>query len=388
MSKDTNIEWCDHTFNPWIGCTKVSPGCLHCYAETLDRQRYAKTLDGGSKAAPHSHWGKGAPRHRTSAETWKAPLLWNRKAARYPDQCTVCGARLCMEAQRQLGTETCPARRNADGVHDGRLPACGGVVALNVRPRVFCASLADWLDEEVPVDWFIDLLALIDETPHLDWLLLTKRPENFEGRMGGVQSALDLYGGWVDGVPPANVWVGTSVEDQVRAEARIPALLRIPAAVRFLSCEPLLGPVDLDKVREMPETHAAAFSGPGPHNVKMLHWVICGGESGPGARPTHPGWVRSLRDQCVEQELAFFFKQWGEWCPLHALEVVAKNERVITFAGADITGAPERQNHTAARMFRVGKKAAGRLLDGKLHDAFPIPRPVDLKRRDAEVAEG
>lgn len=137
--KNTNIEWCDHTFNPWIGCTKVSPGCAHCYAETRD-----KRFTGGI------HWGRGAPRNRTSPSNWNEPIKWNNGAAKL--------AANCSQAFEY------PSR----------------------RPRVFCASLADWLDDEVPIKWLADLLDLIRDTPNLDWLLLTKRPQNWEKRMGSM----------------------------------------------------------------------------------------------------------------------------------------------------------------------------------------------------------
>jgi len=166
------------------------------------------------------------------------------------------------------------------------------------RPRVFCASLADWLDDEVPVEWLADLLQLIADTPELDWLLLTKRPESWEARIMECMHASRLAVDWINGKAPANVWIGTTVEDQERADERIPALLKIPARVRFLSCEPLLGPVDFSR------GGCAAWMG-------MIDWVICGGESGPKARPADLDWFRSLRDQCKAAEVAFFMKQLG-----------------------------------------------------------------------------
>lgn len=302
--KNSHIEWTDHTFNPWEGCTKVSPGCAHCYAEARNLR-----FSGGE------NWGPGAPRRRTSAAYWKQPLKWNGEAAEF-----------------LLKNPMAP------------------------RPRVFCASLADWLDDEVPIEWLIDLLDLIRSTPNLDWLLLTKRPENFRERVGNwgpAKASMALQGwvyDWFHGNPPANVWIGTTVEDQQRADERIPDLLKIPARVRFLSCEPLLGPVNLD-LHERFLRYAA-----------IVDWVICGGESGKGARPMHPDWARSLRDQCAAACVSFFFKQWGEWVPDH--RYTAKGEHSLVSSG---------RHWTAAEMTKTGKLTAGRMLDGKEHSAFPHP---------------
>lgn len=268
MGAVTHIQWTDRTFNPWEGCTKVSPGCLHCYAETRN-QRFS----GGA------NWGKGAPRRRTSKSNWNQPLRWNL-----------------------IGSQ-------ANSLSE----KLGGVAR---RQRVFCASLADWLDDEVPIEWLADLLALIKATPNLDWQLLTKRPENWFNRVGEVIrleipvggeahdrcSAAAMAAAWLNGAVPSNVWIGTTVEDQQRADERIPLLLAIPAKVRFLSCEPLLGLVNL----------STGFAGPQTYPLgRGINWVICGGESGPGARPMHPAWARSIRDQCRAAEVPFFMKQMG-----------------------------------------------------------------------------
>lgn len=288
--ENSKIEWTDHTFNPWIGCTKVSPGCAHCYAETLN------------KRMGWAEWGKGGKRKKTGRENWKKPLQWNHTA----------------HLRYEKG--------------DGK------------RPRVFCASLADWLDEEVPWSWRMDLYDLICATPYLDWLLLTKRPERFDAAMREMAGARTSAGWWADGregCVPENVWVGTSVEDQKRADERIPALLDIPAKVRFLSCEPLLGPLDL----------SGFFGGPYvglPGDVVVpnynfgIDWVIVGGESGPGARPMEREWVGDLRRQCDAASVAFFFKQWGG----------------------------------------VRKKETGRELDGRTHDAIPSVNATREPHRD------
>ena len=245
MAENTKIEWADHTFNPWEGCQKVGPGCDHCYAETRNA-RFA----GGTAI----NWGPGAPRRRTSDANWLMPLKWNREAER-----------------------------------------------TGVRPRVFCASLADVFDNAVDPQWREDLFDLIAATPNLDWLLLTKRIGNV-GNMLPVPFDFDKH------FP--NVWLGATVVNQEEADRDIPKLLAVPAAKRFLSMEPLLGPVDLNYVRQRIQAQrsqlARAING-----ETWLDWVIVGGESGPGARPIHPDWARSIRDQCEEAGVALFVKQMG-----------------------------------------------------------------------------
>nr|WP_275921833.1 DUF5131 family protein [Burkholderia sola] len=185
MSENTKIEWCDHTFNPWEGCQKVGPGCDHCYAETRNARF------GGGTAV---NWGPGAPRRRTSAANWRKPLQWNRDGTFY-------------------------------AIH-GR------------RQRVFCASLADVFDNEVDLLWRRDLFRLIADTENLDWLLLTKR-------IGNVTTMLRHIG--VERLPD-NVRLGATIVNQAEADRDIPKLLAVPARVRFLSMEPLLGPVDLTSI--------------------------------------------------------------------------------------------------------------------------------------------
>ena len=236
MGETTGISWCDHTFNPYIGCTKVSPGCQHCYAETLMDKRWGKV-----------QWGPLGERKRTSEANWRQPLQWQRKAA-------------------------------ADSV--------------NPRRRVFCSSLADVFEDrradcggDLLDIWRSDLWQLIAQTPNLDWLLLTKRPQNI---VDMTPVSWRTAGRW-----PHNVWIGTSVENQEYADKRIPALLKVGVNQNFLSIEPLLGPVDLSQW------------------IDALQWVIVGGESGHSARPMQAEWVRSLRDQCVAAGVPFFFKQIG-----------------------------------------------------------------------------
>lgn len=315
--KNSKIEWCNHTFNAWEGCTKVSPGCGNCYAAERNKRYH----DG-------KHWGAGAPRLIRSDAYWKEPLKWNKEAENFV-----------------------------------------------VRPRVFCSSFADWLDEEGPIDQLFRLMQLIQKTPSLNWLLLTKRPENFVPRLKAAadQCTIDpldvtdrIYA-WIEGQRIYhNVWIGTTVEDQQRADERIPALLKIPAKVRFLSCEPLLGPVDLKLDRN-------------GHSLQRtigedIRWVICGGESLAKARPMHPEWARSLRDQCASANVPFFFKQWGEWGPVtyHAA-AGCDHPKYATFQDDKFNVHALAPGHflEGPKLGRIGKKAAGRLLDGKLHDGLP-----------------
>jgi protein gp37 len=318
MAERSKIEWTDHTFNPWIGCTRISPGCDNCYAADM-AHRYG-----------WAEFVTGAPRHRTSASYWRQPLRWNRQAE-----------------------------------------------ANGVRKKVF-PSLCDPFDAEVDRAWRRDLVDLIHATPWLIWLLLTKRPH----LAGKYWAELDM---------PANVWLGTSVENQTMAELRVPQLLEVPAKVRFLSCEPLLGPIDLTAICTG-HHFIDALSGhryhdhdsPTPSETKpcaKIDWVIAGGESGPKARAPHPDWIRSLARQCIwsDERLGhpgtpFFFKQWGEWAP-STEKASAGNPRSgwRMLRGHPHLPRPEElyPDNGAAFVARVGKKAAGALLDGVEHRAFP-----------------
>jgi protein gp37 len=274
MAETTEISWCDATINLWWGCSKVSPGCVNCYADSFSK-RWGKDI-----------WGKGKPREDHRAGAIKTARKLERQAA------------------------------NAFAAFENWQIAGAGfpwVHPIPRRPRVFSASMSDWLDDEVPVEWLADLLNLIRLTPHLDWLLLTKRPEKWEARIREASTSIRMDADtwmmakhWLEGTPPDNVWIGTTVEDQKRADERIPALLEIPARVRFLSCEPLLEPVKIDHVRIGDNQWFP---------LQHIHWVIVGGESGNGFRPFNPDWARSLRDQCKVAGVAFHMKQMGGMRP-------------------------------------------------------------------------
>ena len=313
MAENSKIEWCDHTFNPWVGCTKVSPACDNCYAE------------GWANRTGQSQLWQGE-RRRTSAANWQQPLKWNRQAER-----------------------------------EGR------------RFRVFCASLADVFDNQVPDEWRVDLWTLIRDTPHLDWLLLTKRPQNIARMLPGPAAGYDATISrllWNEGWP--NVWLGTTAENQEQLAIRAWHLSQVPAAVRFLSCEPLLSALDFNAENRWGTgwnvlTGGIRHATSGPKVTGGIHWVIAGGESGPGARPMHPAWARGLRDQCAKAGVAFHFKQHGDWIEEeHALNAVGDDDRRLRHPSA---GSVIVVGNTT--FFRIGKKSAGRLLDGREHNEFP-----------------
>lgn len=283
--KNSKIEWTHHTFNPWWGCEKVSPACAHCYAEAF------------AKRTGHNVWGAAKPRRFFGDAHWADPLNWDKAAE-----------------------------------------------AAGERQRVFCGSMCDIFEgyQGPDVVHMRDdrdrLLELVERTPNLDWLFLTKRPENMV-----TMTDARWPGRW-----PQNVIAMTTVENQEQAEIRIPHLLKVPALRRALSMEPLLSEVQLLK--------------PFQRSIPGIHWVIVGGESGAGekTRLTHPTWVRSLRDECQANGVAFFFKQWGDWLPFqmgHAYINGFHEARVLQ-------PSPDVKN-MGWPMYRVGKMKAGRLLDGR-----------------------
>lgn len=375
MAAETKIEWCEHTFNPWIGCTKISPACDNCYAEAdFDKRRHVVK------------WGAGQPRHRTSESYWKQPLKWDREAEavmdRYEDALSAAHAFKQSSSEGVCFSEPKP-----------------------LRPRVFCASLADVFDNEVPGEWRLDLFDLIRQTPNLSWMILTKRIGNVSKMLSEASRlAISIMGGasaeqlqhplwdllmwleeWSSGLPPKNVHLGATICNQPEADRDIPKLLAVPAHKRFVSIEPMLGPIVLPR-------HDQSM---GP-SYSPLDLVICGMESGPNARPGHPDWARSLRDQCAAEDVPFFFKQWGEFTTdinAGVFDTTAHKVRDVVYVEldgkhgpitleADGLGYPAPENHDwhwdtcfgetlnpgAVFMQRVGKKAAGRLLDGVTHD--------------------
>ena len=274
MGEETAITWCHHTFNPWRGCYKISPACTHCYAETFD-DRFAGVTGG-------SHWGLKAPRLMFGDDHWKQPIRWNRKAA-----------------------------------------------AAGERRRVFCASMADVFEDrpdlEAPRDRLWDL---IRDTPWLDWLLLTKRPENFDGM-------LPWWGPHTNTKHPDNVWLGVTAESQEWANQRIPELIKTPCAKRFVSYEPALGAIDF-----------APFFKHGRRDKSSIDWLIYGDESGHDRRPADLEWARSARDAAKEFGVAFHCKQ------LHPTDTQTSS--------GEVSGEKDKRG-----------KIHLPVLDGRQHGAFP-----------------
>jgi len=277
MGENSKIEWCEHTANFWEGCNKVSEACQNCYAERRD-QRFHGGL----------HFGVGAPRLSHFDNLLPKLRSWDRKA-----------------------------------------------LQSGIRPRVFVNSLSDWLDPEVPLTWFIGMMSAVLGCRNMDFLFLTKRPELWESRVtqafnacdGMLQDLAVHLGDWLfaevgsEVLPPSNVWIGITAENQNRLLERYEYLQMIPSYRKFLSCEPLLGELSLKSL---------------PNVTEHVQWVIAGGESGSNARCLNPDFARRLRDESQELQIPFLFKQWGTHLP----------------AGQSTD--------------------VGRLLDGKLHDEFPL----------------
>lgn len=376
MGKHTEIAWCDATFNGWRGCTKVSPGCKFCYA---DKRSIRNPKIFGI-------WGPDGSRVVASSSMWRQPHNWDREAKAVGKRLKVFSASLADVFEDWTGPMVL-----SDGDDLRSCPRCGRVAT---RPVIVSSYGPGKTTEDCTVcgaetrpytmdDARSDLWQMILATSNLDWLVLTKRPDNMARWL-----AANVYGpadggyrktmGFGPRLAP-NVWLGVSVEDQDRADERIPQLLAIPAAVRFLSIEPLLGPVDLRRWLPSSGVHKL-IAGVSP----AIGWVIVGGESGPDARPMHPDWVRAIRDQCQTAGVPFFMKQWGEWLP-----VDQEADRSEVGEGADY-GKPRRAlfpdgHHSpdltgrgnngdgAIVVSRCGKKIAGRWLDGRPWDQMPQP---------------
>ena len=324
MGVVTSIEWADATVNPGIyGCAKVSQACNSCYAMRMAHRQVAM-----------GNYPVGVTRLGSRGPEWTGNV--------YVDYARIPHA-----------FDALPKRRPA---------------------RVFVTSMADLFHRDVPDPFIETVFVEMNNRPHLTFQVLTKRPERIRPWYAASVFGLSAIG-W-----PSNVWIGTTVEDQQRADERIPALLRVPAAVRFLSCEPLLSAVVLP-----PDFLALGQRG----------WCIGGGESGPHARPTHPAWARALRDQCVDAGIPFFWKQWGCWAPGEDVEANGTDWPGMYAHDPRGSGVPRHSwpdasiRETARRLgkgelgaiidmdttvLRVGKKAAGRLLDGREWSQFPESR--------------
>jgi protein gp37 len=355
MAENTKIEWCDHTINWWWGCTKVSPACDHCYAERQDAHFHPdipwQSRFQGEKATA-SHWGPDAPRLVRVEAARREALRYERRA-----------------------------------------------VAENRRFRVFTNSMADFFEDRRDLDSArLEALDVMRMTPHLAWLVLTKRPERILeclgraqklAQAGGLWTLVEWLGRWLNGEPPANVWLGTTVEDQARANQRIPALLQVPAALQFLSMEPLLGAVDLQQIllkqSDRPETGKPdvtidalkGWHGGAGEARARIHWVICGGESGHNARPMHPDWIRSLRDQCAAAGFTpFFFKGWGKWGPCKPPVELVDGKDVWIEKERPRSGIYGRLAFPCSPIHWVKRgHNLGHILDGVEYNEFPVVRP-------------
>jgi protein gp37 len=362
MSDGTNIEWTDATWNPITGCSIVSPGCTHCYAMKLAGGRLQ-----------HHPTRVGLTKPSKAGPVWTGEVRFNDKMLLEP-------------------------------------------LGWTRSRKIFVCAHGDLFAEGVPDEWIDKVFAVMALCPQHQFQVLTKRPERMREYLTAHQADRRIYeeacdltvinelqvillapgmadpglkpkaprvrlGAW----PLPNVWLGVSAEDQKRADERIPVLLDTPAAIRFVSLEPLLGPIDLTslcpgwnfvdalqgiKYHDSPEPSPTAPTG-------KLDWVIVGGESGNGARPMHPDWARSLRDQCKAAGVAFHFKQWGVWTP--GVNVERQSGRVATAHWFDSKWSFREESLAKTDghrddepdLYRVGKKAAGRLLDGVTHDGMP-----------------
>jgi protein gp37 len=286
----TSIEWTDASWNPIVGCSPVSPGCANCYAERLAATRLKNHPDyKGLSERPEGCYARWNGQVRFLPERLDEPQRWKKPK------------------------------------------------------RIFVCDMGDLFHESVKDEWIARIVKVMLWCPQHTFQILTKRAD----RMRQVMSGFVEYSTPFKGKPLPNVWLGVSAENQHFADERIPLLLETPAAVRWISAEPLLGPV----------------TGIGTRDFGGINWVVCGGESGANARPMHPDWARSLRDQCQAAGVPFFFKQWGQWLPV----------------GQGMWSPGEAKAYAAwnwmnCEMVKVGKKAAGRQLDGREWNEFPTGR--------------
>ena len=334
MSDTSKIEWTDATWNPVTGCSKVSQGCKNCYA-----LRDWARLSANPKSV---YYGRAFTDVRCHPERLDQPLRWSKPR------------------------------------------------------RIFVNSMSDLFHEDVPDEFILQVFDVMRQcrngyateldrlVPAHTFQILTKRPErmlDFCGRLRfHDRCVLATHSSTLLNplVSMKKIWLGTSVEDQATADERIPLLLQTPADVRFISAEPLLGPINLEAYLSVYDHHGEP-SGPrcNADGSDALGWVIAGGESGPKARPTHPDWIRSLRDQCAAAGVAFFFKQWGAWAPCHidvnaderGTELHPMEETVLD--AMDHERGYRVEEHHGHEFFKAGKKLAGRHLDGRTHDEYP-----------------
>ncbi|MBS1702874.1 MAG: phage Gp37/Gp68 family protein [Armatimonadetes bacterium] len=405
MSAKSKIEWTDRTWNPTIGCTRVSEGCRHCYAETMaarvanaaqERARRGEELTPVQRAYQNVVMWERGKRGGPADDTDKAMPKWSGNVELLEERLTD------------------PLRWSKPG-------------------RIFVDSMTDLFHDSIPFEFIDKVFAIMALCPQHTFQILTKRPERMAEYLIGAERShkfsceicnrleaedrnplhWNSYAKW----PLPNVWLGTSVEDQDTADERIPHLLRCHAAVRFLSCEPLLGNVDVQRFLKRTTKHHMSVSIEGAlrnrsfdgftddngklmprqvveaelyrlhsegkkllpmancpdfddqtgcpgHTLPRVDWVICGAESGPNARPMHPDWPRSIRDQCVAAGVPFFFKQWGEWFPMGqtltdgSISCLDRHEAPGLWDAATLSA-------------RLGKGRTGRFLDGRTWDEFP-----------------
>lgn len=373
MSGPSKIEWTQHSWNPVVGCSIVSPGCTNCYA-----MRQAFRIE--AMTAELAHHGKGgAPHYNGTTKKVNGNAVWTGKVALAPNDVL-----------------TAPLRRKKPTTY-------------------FVNSMGDLFHESVPDEWIDRVFAVMALAPQNIFQVLTKRAElmqkyvsqkvDWSARLGAAFTAINTSGRinaahaaelhhrmtvgamrW----PLPNVWLGISAEEQRRADERIPHLLATPAAVRFVSAEPLLGAIDFTRIGlSDPEgcgnplgVYIDALRGHPQHGINKLDWIIVGGESGPGARPMYPDWAREIRDQCATAGVAFFFKQFGSWAPIPARDVLPGRPQMVragdlfmlsdgTSDVLDMELSSRLEGSGAVPLRNVGKKAAGRLLDGVEHNAMP-----------------
>jgi protein gp37 len=345
LADNTKIEWTDATWNPITGCAVVSPGCTNCYAMKLAGTRLK-----------HHESRKGLTKDTKAGPVWTGELRFN---CQWLDE---------------------PFRWK--------------------RPRmIFVCAHGDLFAEGVPNEWIDQVFAVMSQTPQHTFQVLTKRPERMReylttprlqhrlvNTLMSFEFPIPTPGRWPH-MPLPNVWLGVSVEDQKRADERIPILIDTPGAIRWISAEPLLGPLDLMHLPAKKISPNITIAGNAVTGIDglgkvgpKLDWIVAGGESGPGARPMHPDWARSLRDQCAEAQVPFLFKQWGAWTPGENVERQRGVVETAELINDTWHYAPENLANSDGHyddepdVYRVGKKAAGRLLDGIEHNGFPEVR--------------